>query len=124
IARAVVATTDAPEAARAYGPDGLGLTTAAPVADTDRGVCSVTVSPPAGGVIELVSAVDSGRPVGEAIGRAVADRGEGLHAIVLEADEPGRALSTLAECGMDVGGPGDNEAMVFGARVVIEQRAR
>ena len=121
IVRAVVATGDAAKAAQAYG-EGLGLTVDDPVVDGERGVRSVIVTPPAGGRIELVSAIEPARPFGAAIGRAVEERGEGLYAIVLEADDRAAALAGLADRGLAVGGPGDNETTVLGARILIEQR--
>lgn len=122
ITRAVVATSDAVKAAQAYG-DGLGLAVADPIDDDSRGVRSVIVTPPAGGRIELVSAIEPARPFGAAIGRAVEERGEGLYGIVLEADDRAAALEALADRGLVVGGPDDNETTVFGARILIEQHS-
>lgn len=121
IVRAVVATGDAVKAARAYG-DGLGLAAADPVDDDERGVRSVIVTPPAGGRIELVSAIEPVRPFGAAIRQAVEERGEGLYAIVLEADDRAAALKALADRDLAFDGPDDNETTVFGARILIEQR--
>lgn len=123
ITRAIVATGDAVEAAHAYG-EGLGLAVAEPVIDDERGIRSAIVTPPAGGLIELVSAIEPVRPFGAAIRRAVEERGQGLFAIVLEADDRAAALEALADRGLSFGGPDDNETTVFGARIMVEQRLR
>ncbi len=123
ITRAVIATRDAVKAARAYG-EGLGLAVVDPVDDGERGVRSVVVTPPAGGRIELVSATEPTRPFGAAIRRTVEERGEGLYAIVLEADDRAAALEALTGLGLTFGGPDDNETTVFGARILIENRSR
>lgn len=122
IARGVVATGDAEKAALAYGPDGLGLAVGEPVDDPGRGVRSVVVTPPAGGTIELVSALEPPHPFGADVAKTVAERGEGLYAIVLETGDRDQALAALGSRGVDIGGPMGNEATVFGARVLIEQR--
>mgnify|MGYP001826997026 CR=1 FL=1 len=122
ITRAVVATSDAAKAARAYG-EGLGLAVVDPVDDDERGVRSVIVTPPAGGRIELVSATEPTRPFGAAIRRAVEKRGEGLYAIVLEADDRAAALEAMADRGLTFSGPDHNETTVFGARILIEEHS-
>jgi hypothetical protein len=118
IARVVIATTDAVLAADAYGPDALGLEVGEPTSDAERGVCSVIVTPPAGGVIELVSVIDASRPFASAIAEQVKERGEGIYALVLEAEDadPGRVLSAR---GVDVGGDDGNEVTAFGARFIL-----
>lgn len=123
ITRAVVATSDAVKAARAYG-EGLGLAVLDPVDDDERGVRSVIVTPAVGGQIDLVSATEPTRPFGAAVRRAVEERGEGLYAIVLEADDRAAALEALAGRGLTFGGPNGNETTVFGARILIEERWR
>jgi hypothetical protein len=118
IMRAVIATTDAVKAADAYGR-GLDLPATEAVDDPERGVTSVTVTPPKGGVIELVSVTDAGRPFGGAVAATLAERGEGLFAIVLQADDPDAAIDTLRRRGVAVDG---REARVSGARILIEAR--
>jgi len=121
IMRAVIATTDAVQAADAYGR-GFGLPASAPVHDAARGVTAVTISPPKGGVIEVVSVADATRPFGAAVAASLAERGEGLFALVLQADDPDAAVDVLRRRGIDVGGPDGREATVFGARILIEAR--
>lgn len=120
IVRAVVASADASAAAERYR-DGLGLRVEEPTVDDDRGVQSVIVHPPKGGVIELVSAVDVTRPFAEAIARQVKEQRGGLYALVLQADDPAAAVATLAARGVEVTNepPG---AVVFGARLLFEPR--
>ena len=69
-----------------------------------------------------MSAIEPTRPFGGDIARTVVERGEGLYGIVLQADDPTGAAAALAERGVALGGPMGNEALVFGARLLIEGR--
>lgn len=82
IMRVMIATSDATLAAKTWAT-GLGLDVNAPVHNPDNGTTSVTCTPPAGGVIEFVSVVDAGRPVGGEIAEHLANNGEGMFALVL-----------------------------------------
>ncbi len=113
IVRAIIATTDVHTAVKAYG-EGLGLDVGPVETDHDRGVLSAIVTPPNGGVIELVSATDESKPFAQKVGTAIQASGEGLYAIVLQADDPTGALAAL---GAEVG---EQEAMVCGARIMVE----
>lgn len=117
IVRAIIATTDVHAAVKVYG-EGLGLEVGPVETDSERGVLSALVTPPTGGVIELVSVADESKPFARKIEGSISTSGEGLYAIVLQADDPAAVLSALAEGGAAVDGA---EAMVFGARVVIER---
>lgn len=85
IVTAMVATHDAALAREAYAV-GLGLPADDPVVDAQRGVLSVMVRPPQGGAIELVSPTDPSRPVGGEVAAFLNDKGEGICALVLDAD--------------------------------------
>ena len=116
----IVATTDAGKAASVYERS-LGLDVGDVVDDLERGVATATVTPPRGGTIELVSAIDSSRPLGRRIDDWVSRRGPGMYAIVLEAEDAPAAISELARRGVELdhtGGFGA-EASVYGARIVI-----
>jgi hypothetical protein len=121
IGRVIVATTDASLASDAYGR-GLGLDIGPAVEDEERGVLSAVCRPPKGGVIELVSALDSTKPFARDVERFVKEDHEGIYALVLHADDPTAAVSLLKARGIHMGGAGGREASVFGARFLIEQR--
>ena len=118
IATAVIATTDAAQAVAAYGT-GLGLEVEPVTIDDERGVSSVLCRPPKGGVIELVSAVNTDRPYAGRIAKHVASRGEGIYSLELRAGDPKAAALVLAERGLEMSGEGGLETSVFGARLVI-----
>jgi hypothetical protein len=123
IMKVVVATADASLASDAYGR-GLGLDVEPPVEDEERGVLCAVCRPPKGGVIELVSAVDTTRPFARDIERFVKEEHEGIYALVLHADDPAAATSLLEARGMRMGGSSGREASLFGARFLIEQPDR
>lgn len=87
IQRVLVAVHDLEQAIAIYGR-GLGLVVDAPVLDTERGVARATVHPPAGGCIDLLAVRDATRPFAAAIAAQLAERGEGLHALELQAPNP------------------------------------
>jgi len=122
ISRVIVATSDARQAARAYG-EGFGLATDEPITDSQHGVLSVTCRPRTGGVIELVSVLDEQRPLASAISAQLAARGEGMFALVLESNDPSQAAGVLESRGLitenSVTGVGV-EMRAFGTRIVIE----
>ena len=119
----IVATDDARKAAAVYG-EGLGLPTAAVVDDHERGVAAATAHPNGGGRIELVSPIDAARPLGGRVDAFVRERGPGMFALVLEADDPAAAAALLRRRGVDVvdGGEIGQEASIFGARVLLVER--
>lgn len=87
IQRVLVAVHDLAQATAIYG-DGLGLAVDAPAHDADRGVDRATVRPPAGGCIDLLTVRDATRPFAAAIAAQLTERGEGLHALELQAPDP------------------------------------
>lgn len=118
IAKVIVATADASLAATTYG-QGLGLDVGPVVDDDERGVHCVECRPPAGGVIELVSAVDPSRPFADAIQRCAKDHGGGMYAFVLSADGPRRAAAHLAGRGIATRDTTPPELTVFGTRFLV-----
>jgi catechol 2,3-dioxygenase-like lactoylglutathione lyase family enzyme len=119
IARVIIATTDAAKAAEAYG-HGFGLEVDAPVNDEERGIQQVLCRPPKGGVIELVSTLDTTKPFARDIELFLKEKNEGIYAFVLHADDPKAAAVFLQDNGVSVGGTTGLEASVFGARLLIE----
>lgn len=118
IARVIVATADVSRAAVAYGR-GLGLDVGPMTQDEERGVRAALCAPPKGGIIELVEAVDTTRAFAHDIDRFVAERKEGMYALVLHAEEPKVAARTLLSRGVAAAGS-DLELSVFGARIIID----
>ncbi|MCP3854483.1 MAG: hypothetical protein GY698_07075 [Actinomycetia bacterium] len=118
VTRAIIATTDAVKAAKAYG-DGLGLEVGDRVEDSQRGVLAVTCRPPQGGVIELVSTIDTGAPFAGAVAQHLEEKGEGIYALVLRAEDPASAAATLTGRGVAAGGDSGLEVSVFGARILL-----
>lgn len=123
ITKVIVATSDAGLAEAAYR-HGLGLAAGPVTEDEARGVRCVVCRPPKGGVIELVSAVDTTRPFAADVERFVkGDRGqgrEGMYGLVLQAGDPAAAMAQLATRGIPVGGLDGREASVFGTRFIVE----
>ncbi len=118
ITRAVVGVTDASLAATAYG-HGFGLPVGPVVNDPERGVDAVVVTPPKGGVIELVSVADTTRPFARDIQSFLKERNHGLFALVLEADDPAAATATLRERGVAEGHTETPTFELYGARFII-----
>jgi catechol 2,3-dioxygenase-like lactoylglutathione lyase family enzyme len=86
IQKVVVATRDATLARDVYC-QGLGLPADPPRTDLDRGVVSSIVRPPEGGIIELLSPVDTSKETGAEIDEFLSSKGEGICALVLDADD-------------------------------------
>ena len=88
IQKVLVATNDASLAAEVYGSR-LGLQADIPVIDNDRGVLSSTIRPPTGGLIELLSPVDTSREFGLTLEAFLDAKGEGVYGLALDSsDEP------------------------------------
>ncbi len=121
IMRTIVAVDDVGIAVDAYGPPGFGLEAGEVVRDEDRGVDSVICTPPKGGVVELAAPVDTRRPFALELEKQLKDRGPGLHALVLEAENPERAAQVLSDRGLEPSTAGGSVALdLLGARFVIE----
>ena len=101
IQRVVIAVRDLTASNETYR-DKLGLAAQAPNKDVERGVNSVLVYPPSGGMIELVSSADRRRPYADRIAKMIEDRGEGMFELVLKTSDLGRAHETMSERGLTV----------------------
>jgi hypothetical protein len=112
ITKVILATADASLAADLYGR-GFGLDAGPVIHDEERGVLCVHCRAPKGGVIELVSAVDTDKPFAQDIERCVKEEKGGMYALVLHAADPRAAV--VATQGLT-----DAEAVVFGARFLFE----
>jgi catechol 2,3-dioxygenase-like lactoylglutathione lyase family enzyme len=124
IMKVIVATSDAQKAASIYG-EGLGLDVDKLTDDPDRGVTVATVRPPKGGTIELVSAIDTTRDVARRIDEFVTTRGPGMYRLVVASADVAAAVSTLRERGVELDESGSDgvEALVYGTRILIDERS-
>ena len=86
IQKVLIATHDASLAADVYA-NGLGLAADSPQVDTGRGVLTCIVRPPKGGVIELISPIDSSQETAHELQAFLNEKGEGIYALELNADE-------------------------------------
>lgn len=121
ITRVIIATDDATAAAARYG-EGLGLAVDAPFDDMERGVRAVRGRAPKGGDIELVSVIDPGAAFAGRIAAFLRQRGEGMYALVLEADDLAAVADRLGGHGAVTDGLGTIEVNLHGARFLIEKR--
>jgi catechol 2,3-dioxygenase-like lactoylglutathione lyase family enzyme len=126
IQRVIIAVRDIEHAVSVYGA-GLGLAVAPLSEDRDRGVRLGTVTPAAGGQIELVSVADASRPFAQKIEAFLESRPEGMYALVLNAVDPAATCATLAARGLAVSPAGDapgafevQRESAFGALLRIE----
>lgn len=126
IVRVIIAVRDLDQARATYG-EGLGLATDEPLTDPQRGVRAVTCRPPAGGVIELVEAVDPGQPFAGRIHDFINNDREGMFALVLETTNRAESKSTLTRHGVAVRASIDapdtleiDPETTFGARLRIQ----
>ncbi len=86
IQKVVIATRDASIAGDVYA-NGLGLAADSPKVDAEGGVLSCIIRPPKGGVIELISPVDTSQDTAQKLESFLNDKGEGICALVLDSDE-------------------------------------
>jgi catechol 2,3-dioxygenase-like lactoylglutathione lyase family enzyme len=119
ITKVIVATADASLAANVYG-QGFALDVGPVLHDEERGVLCASCRPPKGGVIELVSAVDTDRPFAHDIERCVKEDNGGMYALVLHAANPSSAVDLLNGRGVVTRGGKDREANLFGTRFLFE----
>jgi hypothetical protein len=119
ITKVIVATADASIAAHAYEA-GLGLDVTAVGHDADRGVMYAHCRAPKGGVIELVSAVESDMEFARDIDRCVKENNGGLYALVLQAADPAAAVALLRDRGIDTPSRPVPHVLAFGTRFLIE----
>ncbi|MDP6377099.1 MAG: VOC family protein [Pseudomonadales bacterium] len=128
IARAMLAVTDIEAAIHTYR-DRFGLEVAEPRVDVERGVISAICSPPSGGQIELLAVQDADKPFARSLSNFLAEKKEGLYALVLETGDLQTTARALQKRGMGVQTATDSQralecprAQTFGALVRIEQR--
>ncbi|MEN9316059.1 MAG: hypothetical protein RIS35_2452 [Pseudomonadota bacterium] len=127
IVRVIIAVKDLSAAATTYGTR-FGLPSEPVVEDPARGVASVTVRPPTGGTIELVTVRDPGRPFAAAVGAHLDANPEGIYALVLQARDPAGLIAGLRTSGLDARLAADAVEVVeigrgsmFGALLRIER---
>jgi len=127
IARVIIAVKDIAAAAATYGTR-FGLEAGPVVEDAARGVASVIVRPPTGGVIELVVVRDRTKPFAASVGAHLDANPEGMYALVLRASDPAGLLAGLRAGGLDARFATDSAEVVelgrgsmFGALVRIEK---
>ena len=108
--------------------DRLGIPAGVPVA-VENGVRHAVCTPPSGGEIHLVTPSGSGGAFGAEISRFLAERGEGMFALVFQSDDLAATRQALEAKGVTLRRPpGDSAAWeidavaVHGARMRIEDR--
>ena len=119
ITKVIVATADASLAANVYG-HGFALDVGPVVHDEKRGVLCGECRAPKGGVIELVSAVDTEKPFAQDIERCVKEQSGGMYALVLHANDPQAAIALMYSRGVPTRDATAPEAVVFGTRFLLE----
>ena len=121
VVRVMIAVDDIDRAVSVYG-EGLGLPADPVVSDENQGVITALCYPPTGGVIQLIAANDSSKPLAKSVSAHVEDKGEGMYALVLQAPDIDKAVAGLKSRGLNIqaGADGVMEAEVHGARIRIE----
>ena len=101
IARVIIAVEDLKRAVVVYGTR-FAMDIDRPSLDAERGVQTAICRPPSGGVIELVSVVDSKRPFAGSI-RDFLDTGrEGMFAVVLQSRDLQASRHALVARGVEL----------------------
>ncbi|MFV0524893.1 MAG: VOC family protein [Acidimicrobiales bacterium] len=121
IVTVMVATRDVVAAADVYR-FGLGLTVDEPEKDRDRGLVVARCRPPTGGEIELVTPIDDDGPVARSVARQLTERGPGVYALVLRADDAAEAASALGRLPVvrpEPDLPDEAAVVVFGTRILL-----
>jgi methylmalonyl-CoA/ethylmalonyl-CoA epimerase len=128
IVRVIIAVRDFDDATRVYR-DQFAMRLEAAPPDAERGVRAAWCHPGTGGVIELVSPTDTSRPFARSIAGALDQRGEGMYALVHQADDPAALAETLRSKGVQVQSAADcanvqevQPGSTFGALLRIEKR--
>jgi catechol 2,3-dioxygenase-like lactoylglutathione lyase family enzyme len=127
ISRVQIAVRDFDDAVAVYR-DRFGMRLEVCPPDAARGVQAAICSPGTGGVIEIVSPRDEQRPFAATLTRFLAERGEGLFAVVLAAADLDAAVAALGARGFAlhewVEGPETraiDPSSAFGAQFVLER---
>jgi methylmalonyl-CoA/ethylmalonyl-CoA epimerase len=129
IARAIVAVEDFDDAVTVYRDRFAMHLDELPV-DAERGVRVAVCRPGSGGVIEIVSPADTGRPFARAIAEHLERRGTGMYALVLQTEDPTAQAAALRAKGVEVQPAADcaevmevQPSSTFGALLRLEKRA-
>lgn len=128
IGRVIIAVKDLDAAVDTYGRK-FAMQISKTLLDETRGVCCATCTPPTGGVIELVTPVNSTAEFAIALEQFLFVRGEGMYALVLGCEELAPTAQALKDRGMNtslVAGIKNtlelDPASTFGARIFVEQQ--
>ena len=129
ICRVILAVRDLDDAVTVYR-DRFGIPTRPPTTDSARGMRVALCAPPTGGTIELRSPIDDRGSAGRELEACLRDRGEGMHALVLESSDPEATAGALRAKGISPQRPADDSnqweidpAAVHGVRLLLEPRA-
>jgi catechol 2,3-dioxygenase-like lactoylglutathione lyase family enzyme len=128
IVRVIVAVNDFDDATRVYR-DRFAMQLEPASRDVERGVCTASCRPGTGGVIEIVSPIDTSRAFGCGIAGFLERLGEGMYALVLQTDDPAAMTAVLQEKGFAVQPAADDPDVwevqprsTFGALLRLERR--
>lgn len=121
VVRVMIAVNDIDRAIKVYG-EGLGLLVDPVISDANQGVTTAICHPPAGGVIQLIAANDSLKPLAKSVAAHVKAKGEGMYALVLQTPDVDTTVAGLQSRGLNIqaGADGVMEAEVHGARIRVE----
>jgi methylmalonyl-CoA/ethylmalonyl-CoA epimerase len=130
IQRVIIAVNNFDDAVRVYR-DQFALPLEEGPIDAERGVQTACCRPGTGGVIEIVSPADTNRPFASSLAAFLAERGEGMYALVQQADDPAAEAARLRAKGVQVQPSADSPdvqavqpSSAFGALLRIETRCR
>ena len=121
VVRVMIAVNDIDRAISVYG-EGLGLPVDPVISDSNQGVITALCHPPTGGVIQLIAANDSSKPLAKCVAAHVQAKGEGMYALVLQAPDVDSTVAGLQSRGLNIqaGADGVMEAEVHGTRIRVE----
>jgi hypothetical protein len=95
IARVLIVVRDLDQAIETFGTK-FAMPSSAAERDTDQGVSRAICTPPTGGVIELVAVDDRQKVFAGVIADALAEKGEGMYALVLKSSDFAATKAALA----------------------------
>ncbi len=124
ISRVIIAVRDLDHAMEIYR-DQLGLATDPAHDDPIRGIRGAICRPPGSGTIKLVSVVDEEQPFAATITRFLAEQGEGMFALMLQARDLASTTKTLGSRKLETTTSDEDSIELpidttFGARIRIE----
>ena len=126
IMRVIIAVRDLDQAKSIYGSKfQMGITASS--MNAEKGIQSAICKPPSGGMIELVSPVDTDQPFARSIAAFLDTNGEGMYALVLQSGDLHASARSLVARGLKVTPSSDSvdileveRSCTFGALVRIE----